>query len=128
MIKLVSFGYGHPDGPPPAHVTLDVRNLFRDPHLDPALLPMSGLDAPVRASVLRQPGAFPTLWYLADLAWTLEGAVDLVVAIGCVAGRHRAPALVAELTRLLGTFTPTPPTVVVCHRDIDRAVLPTSQH
>lgn len=39
-VEIVSFGYLHGE-PPQAHITLDLRNHFRDPHINPALREMT---------------------------------------------------------------------------------------
>jgi UPF0042 nucleotide-binding protein len=121
MLTIVSFGYGHAT-PPAAHFTLDVRELFRDPHMDPALRELTGRDAAVVQSVMRLPGASETVADLAGLIDTLAGIQpDVTVAIGCVGGRHRSVALAAalgDLVRAMGMD------VVVKHLDIDKPVLP----
>lgn len=55
-VDIVTFGYGHGKGVPPADITLDLRDLFRDPHVDPELREMTGEDDAVIASVLAMPG------------------------------------------------------------------------
>ncbi|MET8546730.1 RNase adapter RapZ, partial [Kitasatospora sp. NPDC004799] len=54
-IQVVSFGYLH-GAPPEAHLTLDLRRHFRDPHVDPALRQLTAQDLPVRRAVLATPG------------------------------------------------------------------------
>lgn len=95
MITITSFDKGH--GPAPdAHIVVDVSTLFRDPHVDPRMRQMTGLDAEVIDSVMSQPGARN---FVADLALaldTIESVVDhATLAIGCVGGRHRSVVLAA---------------------------------
>ncbi|MEV4872299.1 RapZ C-terminal domain-containing protein, partial [Streptomyces syringium] len=54
-VEIVSFGYLH-DEPPTAHLTIDLRHHFRDPHVSPELRYMTAADEPVRAAVLNTPG------------------------------------------------------------------------
>jgi UPF0042 nucleotide-binding protein len=58
-ITVISFGYGH-NLPPEADVTVDARRLLHDPHIDPAMREMTGLDETVRRRVLATRGA--TAW------------------------------------------------------------------
>jgi len=62
-VEIVSFGYLH--GPPPtAHLILDLRSHFRDPHVDPGLRELTAYRS--------GPSAGP-----------------VTVAVGCAGGRHR---------------------------------------
>lgn len=48
QIRIVSFGYGHGYGhgnAPDAHLTLDLRTHFRDPHVSPGALTGPGFSA-----------------------------------------------------------------------------------
>jgi UPF0042 nucleotide-binding protein len=121
-ITITSFGYGHPESPPSAHITVDVRNLFRDPHVDPAMRQMTGLDQAVIDSVMRQPGA---LRFVTDLARTASGLSivhDRVhMAVGCVGGRHRSVVIADRCGAWLEEHGYRKARVV--HRDIRRPVL-----
>lgn len=55
-VEIVSFGYLH-DAPPAAHLTIDLRQHFRDPHVSPELRFMTADDAPVREAVLNTPAS-----------------------------------------------------------------------
>lgn len=103
MITIVSFGYGHTDRQPPtAHVTFDVRDLFRDPHVDPAMRQLTGIDDAVVASVFAQPGANDYVYTLVDLVKRLHKITpDVTVAVGCVGGRHRSVVIARALTARL---------------------------
>lgn len=113
-IRITSFGYLHGE-PPAAHITLDLRHHFRDPHINPQLRNMTAYDAPVRDAVLATPG----------IRQLIEGAITTVcaflvgpttgpvtVAVGCAGGRHRAAAVAMELGIQLGA--------TVTHRDLDK--------
>ncbi|MFJ4094568.1 ATPase, partial [Kitasatospora sp. NPDC089913] len=66
-IEVASFGYLH-GAPPEAHLTLDLRRHFRDPHVDPALRHQTANDLPVRRAVLTTPGIRETIAAVATLA------------------------------------------------------------
>jgi UPF0042 nucleotide-binding protein len=124
QVVITSFGYLHAAGPE-AHVTLDLRDLLRDPHVSPAMREMTGLDAAVRASVLRQPGADTLLSTTAALATTLVHQLDphskiAFVAVGCAGGRHRSVVVANELANTLAAANFT---VELIHRDILRPVV-----
>ncbi|AKA03600.1 ATPase [Streptomyces noursei ZPM] len=121
-ITIISFGYLH-DAPPTAHLTLDLRTHFRDPHVSPELRYMTALDVPVRTAVLNTPG-------ITDLVEATANAVNafasgpsagpITVATGCAGGRHRAPTVALALAswlRLAGRE------VTVTHRDLHRPVV-----
>lgn len=121
-VEIVSFGYLH-DAPPPAHLTIDLRHHFRDPHVSPDLRYMTACDEPVRAAVLSTPG-------ITDLVKAAAAAVDafasgpsagtVTVADGCAGGRHRAPVFATALAEQLRTAGHT---VTVHHRDLDKPVV-----
>lgn len=105
-LQVLSFGYGHTGGRGPleATMTLDLRRLLRDPHVDPQLRALTGADARVRARVLGTEGAGEVLDATTGLVFALLRAADaagggVTVAVGCVGGRHRsyvAAELLAE--------------------------------
>ncbi len=120
-ILITSFGYGHAP-PPAAHLVVDVRNLFRDPHTDPTMRELNGLDQVVIHRVLFQPGATRFAYDLADAVSGLSIVHDTVrLAIGCVGGRHRSVVLANAVAERLETHGYTAGTVL--HRDIDKPVL-----
>jgi UPF0042 nucleotide-binding protein len=121
-IEIVSFGYLH-DSPPAAHLTIDLRHHFRDPHISPELRYMTANDEPVRTAVLNTHG-------ITDLVAATVAAVaafasgpsagTVTVADGCAGGRHRAPVFaraLADQLREAGHH------VTVNHRDIDKPVV-----
>ncbi|NDB18764.1 MAG: RNase adapter RapZ [Actinobacteria bacterium] len=122
LVTVQSFGFKF-GLPMDADVVFDAR-FIPNPHWDPALRPMSGLDAPVRDAVLGNPRAASALEHLiAMLASALPGYIAegkryVSVAVGCTGGRHRSVAIAEELSRALAL-----PGVDVHtkHRDIGRS-------
>ncbi|MEV0589734.1 RNase adapter RapZ [Nonomuraea sp. NPDC050310] len=130
QVVITSFGYGHAAAPT-ADITLDTRRSLRNPHHNPAMREMTGLDMAVRSHVMTTPGAARML---ASLTAMVAGMLDdyanargllVRVAVGCVGGRHRSVAIAEELAislRAQGIG------VEVDHRDITKPVLPPQQH
>ncbi|MFE3016700.1 ATPase [Streptomyces sp. NPDC059256] len=122
-VEIVSFGYLH-DAPPTAHLTIDLRAHFRDPHVSPELRTMTAADEPVRLAVLNTPGITDLVEAAARAAVAFAsgpGGGVVTVAAGCAGGRHRAPTVanaVAERLRDAGLGD-----VGVYHRDIARPVV-----
>ncbi|MEU9606143.1 RNase adapter RapZ [Streptomyces sp. NPDC048057] len=131
LLRVVSFGYGHA-APPLADITLDLRRALRNPHHDPAMRQMTGLDDRVYQHVLATPGA----WQLAaqttlaaHILLTESGAPMLTVAAGCVGGRHRAVVMAREIQKLALLYVEASGyEVELVHRDVHRPVLPSSVH
>ncbi|MFC4529147.1 ATPase [Sphaerisporangium dianthi] len=121
-VEIVSFGYLHGE-PPPAHLTIDLRHHFKDPHVSPELRYMTARDEPVRATVLGTPGIADLLEATATaVAAFLTGpsAGTVTVADGCAGGRHRAPIFAEHLAhRLRGDGL----SVTLHHRDLDKPVV-----
>ena len=114
-MRITSFGYLHGD-PPPAHITIDSRDLFRDPHIDPAMRQLTGKDQRVIDNVMTQPRAHWTALHLADILRGLASqGVDVHLAIGCAGGRHRSVVLADVIASHLG--------MVAQHRDLDKPVV-----
>lgn len=119
-VLVISFGYLHGD-PPPAHITIDVRYLFRDPHVDPAMRQKTGRDQAVIDNVMKQPGAQR---FVCDLAHTMSGLSivgDVTVAIGCAGGRHRSVVLADQCATWLAQDGYRQATVE--HRDVNQPVV-----
>jgi UPF0042 nucleotide-binding protein len=121
LVALESFGFKH-GMPLDADIVLDVRFL-PNPHWEPTLRPLTGLDAPVRDYVLAAEGAAEFIERMTGLlefllpAYVKEGKSYLTVAIGCTGGRHRSVALVEELARRLRAGGHTSR---IGHRDVGR--------
>ena len=122
-VTIQSFGFKH--GPArDADLLFDVRFL-PNPHYEPELRPLTGLEREVVAYIDRDGalGAFyerlmPMLDYLLP-QYVAEGKAHLSIAIGCTGGRHRSVAIAEQLAaryREQGDYL-----VEVAHRDIDRA-------
>jgi UPF0042 nucleotide-binding protein len=123
-VVVESFGYLH-NPAPAAHVTIDLREALYNPHHDPAMRALTGLDPLVRDHVLATPGAEKILHGTALQVFGLlpghhrRGKL-VKVAFGCAGGRHRSVVAANELTNLLlaaGIGAE------VSHRDILRPVV-----
>ncbi|MFC8853859.1 ATPase [Streptomyces sp. NPDC057144] len=121
-VEIVSFGYLH-DAPPVAHLTIDLRHHFRDPHVSPELRYMTAEDAPVRAAVLDTPGITALVEATATAVTAFASgpsAGTVTVADGCAGGRHRAPTFALALAERLRSEGHR---VTVAHRDLHRPVV-----
>ncbi|MEV7654629.1 RNase adapter RapZ [Streptomyces anulatus] len=121
-VTIVSFGYLH-GAPPPAHITLDLRHHFRDPHVSPELRYMTAADELVQQAVLGTPGVTDLVAAVADAVAAFAygpRAGPVTVADGCAGGRHRAPVFAQALADQL---TAAGHTVAVQHRDLHRPVV-----
>ncbi|MBI1946894.1 MAG: RNase adapter RapZ [Deltaproteobacteria bacterium] len=100
-VTVLSFGFKH-GVPAELDLCFDARFL-PNPFFVDALRPLAGTDAPVRDFVLGQPDAKGFVTRVDDLLAFLlprfvhEGKSYVTVAVGCTGGRHRSPALAAEL-------------------------------
>lgn len=121
-IDVVTFGFKY-GIPLEADLVFDVRFLT-NPYWEPDLKPLSGLDEPVRAFVLRQPAAGRFLDLVTELieltapAYRAEGKEHLRVALGCTGGYHRSIALAEELRARLAALPDA--SVRVYHRELER--------
>lgn len=121
-IQITSFGYGHSPAPT-ADVTIDARRHLRNPHHDPAMRQLTGLDEAVRQHVLATPGAASIIQHTAAAAQDLAYAVpdgQITLALGCSGGRHRSVALACEIADVLRTHGLQ---VDLIHRDITKPVI-----
>jgi UPF0042 nucleotide-binding protein len=120
-ITVSSFGFKY-GAPADADIVMDVRFL-PNPHYDPSLRPLTGLDEPVREFVLGKPetATFLERWLplLDDVVpgYVMEGKHHLAIALGCTGGMHRSVAL-AEVTASF--LRESGYRVAVSHRDIGR--------
>jgi UPF0042 nucleotide-binding protein len=118
-VTLTSFAF--PNGlPAEADMIFDARFL-RNPHYDPALRPLTGLDPAVGAFVESDPdyahfeGKVACLLDLVLPRFVQEGKKYATIAIGCTGGRHRSVHTVEKLATHLRT---TGWRVAVTHREI----------
>jgi UPF0042 nucleotide-binding protein len=121
-VTFESFGFKYGPVRDP-DLMLDVRFL-PNPHYDPALRPLTGLDPRV-VSAINEGGALDTFYAKLDplLDYLLpqylaEGKSHLVVGIGCTGGRHRSVAIAETLAERYGGRPEY--LVEVVHRDIER--------
>lgn len=121
-ITIESFGYGH-DAPPQAHLTLDLRHHFRDPHINPQLRGLTAHDKPVRRAVLHTRGIRPLITATVHQTLAYRKAPTtgpITIAVGCVGGRHRSATVAHYLARRLRRRGLT---VQLNHRDLDKPVI-----
>jgi UPF0042 nucleotide-binding protein len=122
-VTFMSFGFKH--GPPREEdLAFDVRFLA-NPHYDPALRELTGLDRQVVEYIARDgrlEQLYARLEALLDFLlpqYVAEGKAHLVIAVGCTGGRHRSVAIAEHLSeRYRGREDLD---VAVAHRDIDRS-------
>ena len=119
-----SFGYKF-GAPLDADMVFDMRCL-PNPHWDPALREFTGLDAPVREFLERQPDAqqlFADIRAFLD-AWLPRFAASdrsqVTVGIGCTGGRHRSVYMAHRLGEHFRTRLDAGQQgrVLVCHRQL----------
>lgn len=122
-----SFGYSQ-GIPLDADWVIDAR-MLPNPHYEPLLKPLTGLDAPVAAYLAAQE---PVQRFLEDIRaflerWLPEVEADnrsyLTVAIGCTGGQHRSVYLAERLAAAFrGRWN-----VLVRHRELADAAEPASR-
>lgn len=119
-MSVESFGYLH--GVPAGDGLLyDLRDRIRDPHVDPAMREMTGLDEAVRTHVLGTPGASELVDEILAAAVALAGALSPArVLIGCAGGRHRSVVVAAEVAARLAASGMT---TTVTHHHVERPVV-----
>ena len=124
-LAVTFYSFGHKHGPPrDADLAFDVRFL-PNPHYEPDLRPLTGLDPSVVAYIdrdgrLRQLYAHlvPLLdWLLPE--FVAEGKAHLTVAVGCTGGRHRSVAVAEHLAAHYRGHEAL--MVEVTHRDVEKA-------
>lgn len=118
---VLSFGFKY-GIPVDADLVADMRFL-ENPHWDPQLRPLNGLDARVSEAVLQSEAAQQFLTLYGNLVSTMrpgyltEGKRYMTIAVGCTGGKHRSVAMAEELAgklRAQGIQT------LVLHRDLGR--------
>jgi RNase adapter protein RapZ len=121
-VTFLSYGFKHGSARD-ADLAFDVRFL-PNPHYEPELRELTGLDPAVAEYVERSDGLtefydrlMPLLDYLLP-AYVREGKAHLTVGIGCTGGRHRSVVIAERLAEVYGDrgeFL-----VDVVHRDVDK--------
>jgi UPF0042 nucleotide-binding protein len=109
-VLITSFGFGHFEQEDltadslGAHLVVDLRTHFRDPHVSPEIRGLTADDPRVVDTVLATPGITELIDALADVAVAYAAGpvtAPVHVAVGCTGGRHRAPSTTRELARRL---------------------------
>lgn len=128
-IFVTSFAYRY-GVPREADLVFDVRFLD-NPHWDPRLRPLSGLDRPVQEHVERDADFDPFFQNLIRLIGPLlpryvrEGKYYLTIALGCTGGRHRSVFIAHKLAAWLREHGYN---VQDAHRDLHRrSALPVAE-
>lgn len=118
-VTVYSFGFKH-GAALDADIVIDVRFL-PNPYYDPALRPLTGLDAPVRDFVLFRDetveflGKWRALLDSVMPGYVKEGKQQLAIAVGCTGGQHRSVAIAESTGDYLRTRGYR---VSVSHRDL----------
>lgn len=121
LISITSFGYLHSNNQAPtAEATFDLRDHFRDPHIDPRLRYMSARDQEVVDKVLGTEGVLKFAEAFSTVLARLADNASVTAALGCAGGRHRAPVISNYIGMLLAANGYS---VEVIHRDLDKPVV-----
>ena len=104
-VNILSFGYKY-GIPVDADLVMDCR-FIANPHWDPKLRPLTGIDKSVSKAVLESSNVeeflerYQLLFDTLAEGFIIEGRKFLTLAIGCTGGKHRSVAITEELvTRL----------------------------
>ena len=120
VLTVLSFGFKH-GLPAEADLVFDVRFL-KNPHFEPRLRRLSGLDPRIVRFLKRAPGTVEFQGRLRDFLgfvipkYVAEGKAYLTVGIGCTGGRHRSVMIARELATDLDRIEGV--TVRLRHRDL----------
>ena len=122
VLTVLSFGFKL--GPPAeADLVFDVRFL-KNPHFDPRLRRLTGLDPRIVRFLKRAPGTVEFQAKLTDFLtfvipkYVAEGKAYLTIGIGCTGGRHRSVMIARELAQELDQIEGV--TVRLRHRDLNQ--------
>jgi len=118
-LTIMSFGYAR-GLPRHADLVFDMRFL-RNPHWEPELKPLTGLEEAVGEHIAADPAYEEAMARIEELIllllprYAIEGKAYVTVAFGCTGGRHRSVHVVERIARRLRNagFSPT-----VAHRDL----------
>jgi UPF0042 nucleotide-binding protein len=128
-MNILSFGYKY-GLPVDADLVIDCR-FIPNPHWDPELRPLNGMDQEVSDAVLsaERVGDFLEKYisFLSTVAdgYLKEGKRNITLAVGCTGGKHRSVAIAQELALRIneGSFSPGGNiTARASHRDLGREV------
>lgn len=118
VFESFGFKYGIPQD---ADYVFDARFL-PNPHWEPELRPLTGLDAPVQQFFSQQPMVAKFIWQINNLLNTWLPQLELnnrsyvTVAIGCTGGQHRS-VYIAET--LASQFKEIRKEIQIRHRELD---------
>lgn len=121
VIVFESFGFKY-GIPKDADYVFDVRFL-PNPHWDPDLRPLTGLDGPVELFLSSQPLVMKLIWQVQNLVTTWLPHLErnnrsyVTIAIGCTGGKHRSVFVAQSLSE---AFKTTHGDVQVKHRELKR--------
>ncbi|WP_025821591.1 RNase adapter RapZ [Shewanella marina] len=122
VINIESFGFKH-GMPTEADFMFDVRFL-PNPHWEPELRPLTGLDKPVQEFMSNQPLATKMIWQIENLFQTWLPHLErnnrsyLTIAIGCTGGQHRSVFIAEQLAKRLSNNKHQ---VTARHRELEHA-------
>ncbi len=120
VLLFESFGFKH-GIPKDADYVFDARFL-PNPHWEPELKPLTGLDAPVESFFNAQPLVTKYIWQIQNLLATWLPHLErnnrsyVSIAIGCTGGQHRSVFIAQSLSK---AFKNTHPDVQVRHRQLE---------
>ena len=104
-VNILSFGYKY-GIPVDADLVMDCR-FIANPHWDPKLRPLTGMDKSVSKAVLESANVeeflerYQLLFDTLAKGFITEGRKFLTLAIGCTGGKHRSVAITEELVSRL---------------------------
>ncbi|MBO0749949.1 MAG: RNase adaptor protein RapZ, partial [Porphyrobacter sp.] len=118
-VTIASFGFAR-GVPPAADLVFDMRYLD-NPHWQPELRELTGLDEPVGAHIMKDEMFATSFGRIRDLLLDLlpryaaQGKSYVNIAFGCTGGRHRSVFMAEKIAAALreGGFSPT-----VLHRNL----------
>ncbi|NIQ94936.1 MAG: RNase adapter RapZ [Desulfuromonadales bacterium] len=122
VVRLQSFGYRY-GIPIESDLVIDVRFL-PNPHFDPNLRPLTGLNRSVREYVNSHEACrefrerFDKLLGFLIPQYQGEGKSYLTLSVGCTGGRHRSVSIVEDLRSF---FSGLNVSLDIIHRDIDKS-------
>lgn len=121
VLVFESFGFKH-GIPKDADYVFDVRFL-PNPHWEPDLKHLTGLDSPVEAFLGSQPIVTKFIWQIQNLLNTWMPHLErnnrsyVTIAIGCTGGQHRSVFVAQSLAKLAADKHPD---VQIRHRELNR--------
>ena len=121
VLVFESFGFKH-GIPKDADYVFDVRFL-PNPHWEPDLKHLTGLDSPVEAFLGSQPIVTKFIWQIQNLLDTWMPHLErnnrsyVTIAIGCTGGQHRSVFVAQSLAKIYGDKHPD---VQIRHRELNR--------